>query len=720
MEKETMFNRLVSMREDAPDLVECMKETVTKLLENDTSSKKPGILLGKIQSGKTRAFIGIMALAFDKGYDVSIILTKGTKALLTQTVHRMGKDFKEFIEEDLVDVFDIMHMPDNLTGYERNKKLIIIVKKEVNNMRRILKTLASVYPDLREKKILIIDDEADFASISFRKHEEAIEVGRISSQIDELWNIVKEVDYLQVTATPYSLYLQPTTEETANMKFLPRRPIFTTLVPIHDNYVGGQFYFEESDDEDSIAYNVYEEVSTDERDVLKKSDSRRLKLDDVLFSEKIKSLRSAVINFIVGSVIRRFQQESTNEKVQKYALIAHSEISRASHHWQAEVIKAIVSQLAIAAKSDKPVVRQLLREAYDDIIKSLQKVDGMVIPSIDVVLENSLEALIKEYIVTIVVNSDKDVEELLDNEGQLKLRNPMNIFVGGQILDRGVTINNLIGFYYGRSPKKFQQDTVLQHSRMYGARSREDLAVTRFYTTRDIYEVMRRIHQFDSALREAFERGSHEQGVYFIRKDVTGKLVPCSPNKLLLSSLATLQPHKRMLPVGFQSGYKTHIESVIAEVDGIVSEWFATIDENGSVSVDLKEALHVVSLIEKTLELDPLYAWSWSTFRSSMEYLSVNSKNIEQRGKVWIVIRKNMNLSRHKNDGRISDDPDGGSGKSVRSVARDIAQDIPALMLIRQNGDKDSGWRDTPFWWPVLMNPENTEAVIFAEKTINE
>ena len=56
------------------------------------------------------------------------------------------------------------------------------------------------------------------------------------------------------------------------------------------------------------------------------------------------------------------------------------------------------------------------------------------------------------------VNSDKDIEELLDDDGQLKLRTPFNLFIGGQILDRGITINNLIAFYYGRNPQRFQQD----------------------------------------------------------------------------------------------------------------------------------------------------------------------------------------------------------------------------------------------------------------------
>ena len=38
-----------------------------------------------------------------------------------------------------------------------------------------------------------------------------------------------------------------------------------------------------------------------------------------------------------------------------------------------------------------------------------------------------------------------------------KLRTPLNIFIGGQVLDRGVTLANLIGFYYGRRPNKFNR-----------------------------------------------------------------------------------------------------------------------------------------------------------------------------------------------------------------------------------------------------------------------
>ena len=712
-----MFKELVEKREDTKDLINCMEDTASQILDNNTSSNNPGILLGKIQSGKTRAFIGVMALAFDNNYDAAIILTKGTKALVNQTVQRMEKDFSEFIQNDKAEVFDIMHMPDNLTAYERRKKLIIVVKKEVNNMRRLLTKLSSIYPDLREKKMLIIDDEADYASISFRKHAEAVEVGRISSQIDELRNIVKEVDYLQVTATPYSLYLQPDISEDCSL-FLPKRPAFTVLLPEHDKYVGGEFYFEDGNEESSVAYNIYEEISTEEREILKQPDARRFKLDDVLSSDKIACLRKAIMNFIVGASIRHMQQIKHGGKPQKYAFVAHSEISRASHAWQAEIVMTLISALANAAKTDEKIISDLISTSYEDLTLSVSKIPGIYIPPLDEIEDQTKAALIQEHIMVTVVNSDGDVEESLDSQGQLKLRNPMNIYIGGQILDRGVTIDKLIGFYYGRNPKKSQQDTVLQHSRMYGARPIEDLAVTRFYTTRDIYEVMRRIYEFDTALRETFEKGGNDQGVDFIRKDVTGRLVPCSPNKLLLSSIATLRPHKPMLPVGFQTGYKTHIEKSVQQIDHRVNKWFEGNNRNEAVLVDLSDALEAVDLIEKTLELNQLYPWIWRTFKASLEHLSHNSRAPHEKDKVWVVIREDQNMARTKADGRFSDDPDGGSGRTARTIAREISENTPCLMLIRENGEQSKGWHNAPFWWPVLMNPLRTDPLIFAEDTV--
>ncbi len=156
------------------------------------------------------------------------------------------------------------------------------------------------------------------------------------------------------------------------------------------------------------------------------------------------------------------------------------------------------------------------------------------------------------------VNSEAQVAALLDDEGQLKLRTPLNIFIGGQILDRGITIANLIGFYYGRNPKKFQQDTVMQHSRMYGFRPLEDRAVTRFYTAPNIHRVMQRMHDADSALRDRIEAGGSDQLVHFIELDSNGRIVPCGNQKILASNITTLRAGRRILPVGSPKPISKH------------------------------------------------------------------------------------------------------------------------------------------------------------------
>ena len=209
---------------------------------------------------------------------------------------------------------------------------------------------------------------------------------------------------------------------------------------------------------------------------------------------------------------------------------------------------AIRDALVDQARADSPLFDELVRAAFMDLRRSIE-LEAITLPNVEEVKRSVAEALETGQLMITKVNSDNEIRKLLADDGQLKLRTPFNMFIGGQILDRGITINNLIAFYYGRNPNRFQQDTVLQHSRMYGARSTADLAVTRFYAPQHVYQIMRRIHGFDGALREAFESGAHDRGVYFIQKDAADRLIPCSPNKLLFSDVVSIRPdvYKRQL-----------------------------------------------------------------------------------------------------------------------------------------------------------------------------
>lgn len=228
------------------DTFECSEATVEALLNTATTSDHPGMLLGKVQSGKTRTFISVLALTFDNGFDIAIVLSKNSRALIEQTAKRLRSEFKIFIDDGELEIYDIMHAPEKFSAFELGSKLIFVAKKQNDNLRK----LASLFQNsesMANKRTIIIDDEADSASIGYSKKDGLVEARTIAKQISELRTVIKNASFLQVTATPYSLYLQPLEIDVANAaEFKPTRPAFTKLVPVPTEYVGGDVYFGES------------------------------------------------------------------------------------------------------------------------------------------------------------------------------------------------------------------------------------------------------------------------------------------------------------------------------------------------------------------------------------------------------------------------------------------------------------------------------------------
>ncbi|MEZ4886871.1 MAG: Z1 domain-containing protein [Chitinophagales bacterium] len=698
----------------------CIENTVQKLLDNETTIEKLGMLLGKIQSGKTRTFIGVISLAFDNGYDVAIVFTKGTKALARQTLRRLKSEFDYFINnQDELEVYDIMFLPEKLTRYQRGKKLIFVVKKEDDNLRRLDTAFSETYPDLLHKKVLIVDDEADYASIGFRKNKrEGTKVNVITKQVSDFRKSLETpCGFLQVTATPASLYLQPENYEPRNFTIKPLKPAFTELVPIHDKYIGSETYFgEASTNSSDLAYYLFQPVPNKEIGVLEKQDLRYI--NNILTTPNLRIFRKAIMTFIVGGCIRRLQNKHYQERQKKFSFVVHIARQKKRHEWQGMLVEALRHGLESLLNEDVATLKELVKDAHTDLQSSLEIMRNWI-PSEEDIFEAVCKAIQNEYIGYNVVNSDNSIETLLDDNGQLRLNNPFNIFIGGQILDRGLTIENLIGFFYGRSPKKFQQDTVTQHSRMYGARPKEDLAVTRFYTATHIYEAMHKMHKFDESLRNAFKSGGHQE-VVFIRRE-NGNILPCSPNKILLSDTTTIHPHRRLLPLGFKTITQAKLKPIVSKLDTTIdSIWQnASYEEAKLISIDKAE--NIIDNIGKTLKFEDGYKWDVKEFKATMRYLSSESKDETIKNHVYIVVRYNREINRFRGDGRFEGSPDTASEPtSEGTIARKMAKDIPSLILLRQNGRKEKNWKSNhPFWWPILIAPKNTEAIIFANKVCN-
>ena len=81
------------------------------------------------------------------------------------------------------------------------------------------------------------------------------------------------------------------------------------------------------------------------------------------------------------------------------------------------------------------------------------------------------------------------------------------------------------------------------------------------------------------------------------------------------------------------------------------------------------------------------------------------------KDKVWLLVQKDRGMSL---DTARKDDFRTPRIQSNRGSGPTKAEDIPVLMLLRQNGEEAKGWRGLPFWWPVVMTPRSATTAIFA------
>jgi hypothetical protein len=709
----TLYSRLSEKRGDTPELKNCIENVVRHLSKTTTSLGQPGMLLGKIQSGKTMAFLGIIAKAFDEGFDIAIVLTKGTKALSAQTVSRLKKDYQDFDKEDELKIFDIMSMPQELTSFETRQKLIFVAKKQHKNLERILKLFESDQPTFSKRRVLLVDDEADLASVRFvkKKDEDDIDQGKIAQQIDNLRHIVASMAFLQVTATPYALYLQPdayTAQGPNEYVFLPKKPAFTELLPIHSKYVGGEDYFGDFDDTNHRSF-LYMEVPLDEQDVLRAIDGRQTRTEHLMTSPKVRMLRFALLNFITAVVVRHWQLKEAGERPnKKFSLIIHNDTQRKAHDYQWETVGKLLDLFAKRAETKAADLRALFDECYENLKQSVTANKGNM-PSANLCFGEVCKALIGGDVMKERVNSDQQVSALLDENSELKLRTPFNIFIGGNILDRGITVPNLMGFYYGRNPKTMQADTVLQHSRMYGNRDRSDLAVTRFYTSRIVYDRLKKIHELEEMLRHAFETGAHDRGVVFIQTDAARQIMPCAPSKIKMSEVYSIKPGGRLLPVGFQSLPKYKIEKTVARIRDLLPN--ECVDTDRPLLVDSQLCHQILDLIQETFEIEDT-AWNWDAMHTAIDYYCKASQIEGSSKKLYLLANTGRGIRRVRPSGRYADKPD--DSDKDRNIQQKFAVNDPIFMLFEESGDKEKGWGGFPFWWPVFVAPSAAKPCVYA------
>ena len=727
-QQESVYEHLSRIVGYSNELKSCIEETVDKLLDpNLQNATEPGLLLGKIQCGKTRAFVGVMGLAFDRGIDVCVVLTKSDNGLVEQTKARMEYEFRDYIgnnniKQRCIISVNVIDANSTFTPAQINQhKNIFVVYKNKARLTNLIRLFNNT--DFRNKRVLIIDDEADFVSRAFYRQKNAIKAGQIALKIDEFARIPDFCRYLQVTATPYSLFLQPDhTVSVNNGRVEPFRPRFTTLVPIHNDYIGGKHYFVLSQNNASM-YSYLRHIVDDScvNYLLYRNKDRRIygRADT---TSKLAGLRSALMSYFIASAIRELQEERLNLRRYNSSFFMHISTAIKDHNYE----KLIVENILEAWKTDVTHnaganLQGSFRNAYDDLRDSNNagNTNGEVniyMPTEQEVWTRFVDILTQGSYAIQIVNSSTSAN-LLGNDGQLKLSSPLNIFIGGFRLDRGITIDHMLGFFYGRNPQTHQADTVLQHHRMYGNRSKEDMAVTRLHTTQTLYDTMEWIDNMDHQLRKTFINAMQNPNqpipLITIQYDPKQGIIPCGRNRLLISDLDSFKSFKRITTFGFQTDCATKINPIINDIDtklkgynGYRTNTPFLIDKN--IIYDILHKIRSTFIYNRTKDNNSGYEWNEN------EMIAAIDKYIPQDGNLWCYVITNRNMSRVRKNGYFVDAPEDGNTDTpiAKSYTAQNPQ-RPFLMLLRENGSSNNGWRDAPFYWPSLRLPQNIESCLY-------
>lgn len=294
----------------------------------------------------------------------------------------------------------------------KGQRYVIFCKKNASDLKKLIDKLSGI------SKVVVIDDEADYASPNAKVNSG----GR--TKINELITQILGDSgiYIGVTATPARLDLNNTFANDSNA---------WVDFPPHSKYTGQDTFFPLTG---PLKY-------------------QRTLLPDAGGDPKY--ARQALFGFLVNAAHLNLH---VNQREQPYSLLVHTSGKKVDHRSDWHVMHQALGTLA--ERSGRSF------EAYTEAIwqlcnKRYPEADA------DKITHYILDNVSRHAIVTL--NSERDWK---DNSGAAT--NPQSLFtiiIGGNIVSRGVTLNNLLSMFFTRDVKhKIQQDTYIQRARMFGSR----------------------------------------------------------------------------------------------------------------------------------------------------------------------------------------------------------------------------------------------------------
>lgn len=519
-----------------PELADSVKNTVDgfmeKLSQTEPKIAQNVLLLGNVQSGKTAQVLGVLsALADDGDHKVFLYLTTDSVDLQDQTVKRAKANLKNFIVLSEADDRSFMEV------MKAENPILVVIKKNA----RVLKCWRNLFASqssLKGYPLVIVDDEADAASLNTNSDKPAKDASTINKLLNDIKNSCCQSLFIQLTATPQSLLLQ---HEESDWQ-----PEFIHFFEAGEKYIGGNFVFS-----DPPSY------------IVRFIDSE---LDDMKdeSGEIAEGAKQALLSFLITCAEFALCDKANCN----FAL--HPSYKIQDHQAFSKKIQAFLNDLVQAVNNGEDLAGSF-KESYLDLQKTKPDIHHF-----DEIYEKLTALLENKQISTLVVNSQTETD--------FDLEKGFNIIIGGNVIGRGLTIPKLQTVYYSRTAKKPNADTFWQHSRIFGYD--RDKSLLRLYIPFDVYYFFVQLNQANNLIiGQAKNSGGNIQVIYpkninptrknVLKFDSINQIVggvnyfPLHPNEDNLSEINKILP----------SILKDEIQSDLYQID--IEDLFLVLDKLG-------------------------------------------------------------------------------------------------------------------------------------------
>lgn len=520
-------------QEDSIKEIESATIKTLKRLSRSTETTGPikGLIVGYVQSGKTANMAALMAMAADWGWNFFIVLSGTVENLRKQTQSRL---FRDLNRPGALNWTGLEHLSLRSPMGQRSQDLRLeessviryftVCLKNSKRIKDLIQWMRKDSNKLLQMKIILIDDEADQASINTASIVNAEERKTINSLIVKLVSgegLKKDetfqgkplaMNYISYTATPYANVLNESAEES-----LYPRNFIRTLNPSNEYFGPKQIFgIEGSDYCDGL--NIIREITSDDLNELKlihKGDS--LELPD--------SFKDSLCWFLCAASAMRIYGYK-----KPISMLVHTSQTQDHHKNVADALSGwlkTVTKEKLLYDCERVWFREVeqfgkdaFREAFpeygrpDELIREypmfrdiepgikilLRKIDHIPLgedgelkyhESIHLCIDNCAKNEEQDVVLRLYY-PDPDSEKYPEPA-------PAFIVVGGNTLSRGLTIEGLISTYFLRS--SCQADSLMQMGRWFGYRQGYEM-LPRIWMTRDTLEKFQFLAVLEDELRQ--------------------------------------------------------------------------------------------------------------------------------------------------------------------------------------------------------------------------